>query len=97
MRDADILWRFTVPSYLLYKDLHHEFGPGASGLLQHWEKKELLKGADKEHTASRFYSPAALQIARIEIANALMRVYPDESPGLLRQNYFKELEVVRSQ
>lgn len=92
MRDADILWRFTVPSYLLYQNLHHEFGEGASGLLQHWEKKELSKGADKTHTSSRFYTPTALQIARVELANTLMHVYPNEAPAVLKQNYSAELE-----
>ncbi len=82
MRDADILWRFTVPQFRCYGKIEVPSGSPA----------ELLGNYKKVVGEPIFNIKEALLIARIELANTLMYLFPNQAPALLQDNYSVELD-----
>ncbi len=72
--DADILWRFTKPCMEAY-----ESGRSCKEKLESMEKQELSK-------PDRFYFPVSRQIARIEMANTLLALHPEEAKKLFKHS-----------
>ena len=87
VRDADYLWRVTLPCNEIYLF--------SKGIL---DPKEVLKRAEEgclNVKPSKKLEDVAQQIARIELVNTLHYKFPDQAIPTLQQHYPKELAIIK--
>ncbi|MBR9704343.1 hypothetical protein GOV12_02950 [Candidatus Pacearchaeota archaeon] len=81
MRDSDFLFRVSKPVVDIYlKD------KSAREVYDHIH--------DNLQTRDKFYLPEATKLSRLEFANTMYHLFPNEAISLLKQEYSKEIDTV---